>query len=200
MFIQPEHLGPRAEAEPKRGDDRGAPEPASTRGSGDDVSPSVGDVEMARVAACRLTNTQSRAMLGAWVNKVRFALVWTARPELVHRARADQLRTCARVFAREKSLERHVDESGIPVPCFAIRERQLRALNDRVHVGVRQEPECSEIELVEKHQLLQKDWRLAPGAPFQHGEAVVVDRNRLLVASLPARKVTFGEEATVPTA
>ena len=111
--LEPEHLRPRAQAEPEPGQRRRALQPAAAGRGGHEVAPAVGDVEMAGVAARRLADARRGRRARAHGGQPP-----AARAQLQRGARADQRRA-----ARRRTRAR----AGAP----AARRRPRRTPRDR---------------------------------------------------------------------
>src|SRR5438309_183101 len=80
------------------------------------------------------------------------------------RAVGDERPSALVVFGREKRLEWHL---CISIERIAVRERELRALDDDMHeLLLRQTPE---LEALEQRKLLQRDRARSPGAGLADG-------------------------------
>ena len=148
------------------------------------VSPRVGSPTPGAAATARDGRRQARVV--------------AAGPQLGRRLVADEAPPLVGVRAREEHVHRHVDEVGVAVPRLAVGERELRALGDRVDVVGARVAHRREVEALEQAQLLEEHGRLAPRAGLEHGEAVVVDGERLLERRAPVAQVFLREQAAVP--
>src|SRR3954451_10845750 len=102
---------------------------------------------MAGVTARRLARPR-REVKGAWPLYVRQA-AGEPGTELAPGFGADEVAALLRVRAREQFAQRH--GRGVPVPGLAVREGELRALENRVHVLDAEE--CTEIEALDQREL-----------------------------------------------
>ena len=179
-FLEPEHLRPRPERPPERGDHGRALEPAAARRRGDEVAEAVRDVEVDGVAPRRLSGADSRR----GVDQGREPAA--ARPELTE-ADSPTSRRRSSLYSREQAVERHVDEVRVAVERVAVGERELRALDDRVDVLGRADAEGREVEPGEQGELLQQDRPLPPRPGLADRVAVVVVGDRRLDRRLSPR-------------
>ncbi len=136
-----------------------------------------------------------RNFLPSAARKARFESARRAWPELQRCARANQGAAGIRVVAGEQALEVHLDECGIRVPGFAVRECELRALDDRVDVIGGQKAGSDEVEALQQAQLLQENGALAPRPAFSDGPSLEVGRHSCLVTGPVAREVVACQEA-----
>ena len=114
--------------------------------------------------------------------------------------RADKICAPGVVFGGEERSERDRDEIGVAVIGLAIGEGELRALDERVHEVRAERVHRREIEVLEQRELLEEDRALAPGPAFEHRVAVIVERDRVFDARLPAGEVVGREEAAMALA
>ena len=152
------------------------------------------------VAACRLAHARRDGHLADGAREPRAASVGRPRPELGRRLVTDELAPAVGIGRREELVHGHVDEVRVAVPRLAIGERELRALGHRVHVLGARMAEGGEIESFEQAELLEEHGRLAPRTCLEHGQAVVVDREGLLVRRPPVAEILLREQPRVPLA
>src|SRR5712691_9569784 len=200
--IEVEHLCPGAEAEAETLDHGRALQPTSAGSASDHVPEAIGHRNMNRVAPhlahglragarpVAFRNFLYRTARKAWLDSARRA--W---PELQRCAWAHQRAAGIRVVAGEQALEVHFDECGIRVPGFAVRERELRALDDRVNVIGGQKAGSGEVEALQQTQLLQENGALAPRPAFSDGPTLEVGRYRGLVIGPVVREIVACQEA-----
>ena len=196
---EPEHLRARAEAEAEAGDDRGAVQPAAARGRRDEVAVAVGDVEVAgvaRQAERRLAGAGGARDGGGERRHPRLAPVGRARAQRLRRALAHERAALVRVGRAQQRVERDVHELRVAVPRLAVRERELRALDDGVDV-VRPGAHRREVEARQQRELLEHHRPLPPRPGLADRVAVVVERHRRLERRLPAREVVAGQQPAV---
>src|SRR5438132_8095882 len=79
----------------------------------------------------------------------------TARAKLRGRPGADERATLVRVRLAEQQVERDVRELRIAIPRFAVGERELRALHNRVDELGARDPQLRDVEAFEQCELLQ---------------------------------------------
>ena len=199
-LLQPEHLRARAEAEPELGHDRCAPEPAAARRRRDHVPEAVDDVQVHGVAfrpgARRLADAGRLGVLGALSTVARRG----SRPTVSRGGASDDASSSISVrrssaYSRESSTSSGTStKSGSPYHASRSANASFADSVIAWTYAARVVPERGEVEALEQPQLLQEDRRLAPRPGLEDGQAVVVDRERLLVARPPVAQVLLGEQ------
>ncbi|MCH6587826.1 MAG: helix-turn-helix domain-containing protein [Proteobacteria bacterium] len=134
--VEPEHLAPRGDVEAESRDRRRALQPAAAGRGGDQIAPSVDNVEVDRVALDlrqvgegRITRARVAGGVGAdgqieQGRKARGNFVsGRAGAKFVAGGIADQGRPLGPVAGREQALERHLDMVGIAIPGIAVGQR-----------------------------------------------------------------------------
>src|SRR5437763_413236 len=158
------------------------------------------DVDVARVAPCRLSGSGRYGRRGWDPRQPRLAAARAPRAQLGRRLLADEPVPLLRVARAQQIVQRHLEGGGVAVPRLAVSERELRALDHDVDEVGALPPERTELELGEQPELLQEDRPLAPRPGLEHPPAVVVQRDGRFDRRLPRRGVVAGQQPAVPLA
>jgi hypothetical protein len=200
-FFHPEHLAARGHVEAQSRNRGRCLEPAARRRRRHHVAPAIDDIEMHGVAAQLgqrrergFALTEAARLLAARVGEdfrgARLAVEQIARTEFERcAARIDLPAARIVIGVAQKRVHRHVGEVRVAVEDVAVRERELRAFDDRVDEVRSQRVHAREIEALQQSQLLQEHRALAPRSRLVNHEAFVFVRDGVFVGRLPAREI-----------
>ena len=209
-LVEPEHLGAGIERKAQARDDRRALQPAARGGRGDHVAPFVDHVEMHGVAALFRQVRHGRLLrrgVGvaveiagcAFDRGIRLMLepFDPARALLGRSGFRNQSGALGAVGVREQHLHRDVGLRGVSVIGLAVGIGELHRLDDGMHEVRTVRVHRREIEVLEDRQRLKQHRPLPPWPGLVHRPAMVVDRDRRLVAGAPAGHVGAGQYAAI---